>query len=201
MADTESSASDRMDVTHAIGTLVNCRRDDQVVITNQGPAREWPKQCNHPLDFHYIPSAMGAAVPLGLGLAIAQPQREVVVLSGDGSLLMNLGSLVTVVASDATNFSIVLIDNGVYEVTGGQKTASSLNHTDFAGLARAAGFPNVTHCWQADDWGKRAPDVFSKRGPRFAWLEVEPVLEDYLLDPSCPIAEQLVHLQRALLTG
>lgn len=195
----DRSSSDRMDVTDAISTLVACRRDDQVVITNQGPAREWPKQCSHPLDFHYIPSAMGAAIPLGLGIALAQPQRQIVVLSGDGSLLMNLGSLVTVAASNVTNLSIVLIDNGVYEVTGGQKTAASLNHTDFAGLARAAGFPNVTHCWQADDWSKRAPDVFSKPGPRFAWLEVEPVLEDYLLDPPCPITEQLERLQAGLL--
>jgi sulfopyruvate decarboxylase subunit beta len=198
MTTDESRSSNRMDVTCAIGTLVSHRRSNQVVITNQGSAREWPKQCTHPLDFHYIPSAMGAAIPLGLGIAIAQPHREVVVLSGDGSLLMNLGCLVTVVASEVTNLSIVLFDNGVYEVTGGQKTAASLCHTDFFGLARAAGFPNVTHCCDAEDWSNRAPDAFLKPGPRFAWLEVEPVSEDYLLDPPCPIVEQLERLQVAL---
>lgn len=191
----------RMDVTCAIATLVSLRQSNQVVITNQGSAREWPKQSMHPLDFHYIPSAMGAAIPLGLGIAIAQPQREVVVLSGDGSLLMNLGCLVTVVASEVTNLSIVLFDNGVYEVTGGQKTAASLCHTDFAGLARAAGFPNVTHSWDAEDWNSRAADIFLKPGPRFAWLEVEPVSEGYLLDPPCPIVEQLERLQSALLSA
>lgn len=194
----DSQQPDRMDVARAISTLVSNRRDDQIVITNQGSAREWPKQCTHPLDFHYIPSAMGAAIPLGLGLALAQPQREVSVLSGDGSLLMNLGSLITVVASEVTNLSIVLLDNGVYEVTGGQRTAGSLFHTDFAGLARAAGFPNVAHFWQADDWHRRAPDLFSKPGPRFIWLEVAPVTTDYLLDPPCPITEQLRHFQKAL---
>ena len=49
----------------------------QITITNQGSAREWPKLCRHPLDFHYIPSAMGAAISLGLGLALAQPERHV----------------------------------------------------------------------------------------------------------------------------
>ena len=191
-------STNRMDVTRAIETLVSHRRKNHVVITNQGSAREWPKQGTHPLDFHYIPSAMGAAIPLGLGIAIAQPHREIIVLSGDGSLLMNLGCLVTVVASEVTNLSIVLFDNGVYEVTGGQKTAASLCRTDFGGLARTAGFPNVARCCDAEDWSNRAADIFMRPGPRFAWLEVEPVAEDYLLDPPCPIVEQLERLQVAL---
>src|SRR5439155_17136250 len=94
---------DGMSVIDALQVLVELRGDDQIVITNQASARIWPKLADHPLDFHYNPSAMGGAIPLGLGLALAQPQRHVLVISGDGSLLMNLGSLITVAASGASN--------------------------------------------------------------------------------------------------
>ena len=88
-----------MDVKAALSVLVNLRTVSEVIITNQGSAREWPKLCEHALDFHFIPSAMGGAIPLGLGIAVAQPKRRVTIISGDGSLLMNLGCLVSVVAS------------------------------------------------------------------------------------------------------
>jgi len=78
-------------------------------------------------------------VPLGLGLALAQPERAVLVISGDGALSMNLGCLVTLIDSGAANLSIVLLDNGVYDVTGGQKTAAAREGVDFAGVARAIG--------------------------------------------------------------
>src|SRR4029450_13535584 len=109
----------------ALQVLADLCAADQIVVTNQGSARIWPKLRSRALDFHYNPSTMGGAMPLGLGLALAQPRREVVVVSGDGSLLMSLGSLVTVVRAGATNFSIVLLDNGIYEVTGGQKTPAT----------------------------------------------------------------------------
>ena len=97
-------------------------RTDQIVVTTMGAAREWPKLSQHPLDFHYVPSSMGQAPPLGLGLALAKPQREVLVLNGDGGMLMNLGCLVTIVASGARNITVIVIENGIFEVTGGQQT-------------------------------------------------------------------------------
>ena len=89
-----------MPLVAALEVLAGLRRDE-VVITTMGAAREWPRLSHHPLDFHYIPSAMGEAPALGLGLALAQPSREVIVLNGDGCMLMNLGALVTIVASGA----------------------------------------------------------------------------------------------------
>jgi hypothetical protein len=87
----------------ALQVLADLCTADQIVVTNQGAARIWPKLRSRALDFHYNPSTMGGAIPLALGLALAQPGREVVAVSGDGSLLMSLGSLVSVVSAGAAN--------------------------------------------------------------------------------------------------
>ena len=99
-----------MPLVGTLETLLKLRGDDDIVITTMSAAREAPKLSQHPLDLHYIPSTMGGGPALGLGLALAQPQREVLVLSGDGSLLMNLGSLVTIVSSGATNLTLAVLD-------------------------------------------------------------------------------------------
>lgn len=185
-----------MPVGDALSILAALRRDE-IVVTNQGSAREWPKHSQHDLDFHFIPSAMGGAVPLGLGLALARPKRPVWVFTGDGSLLMNLGCLVTVAAAGATNLSILLLDNGIYEVTGGQRTAASAA-TDLAGFARAAGLATVAEYSDAATWHAQAAKFLARPGPRFVSLRVDPVRENFLLDPPCPISEQLARLRCAL---
>src|SRR5689334_8387207 len=125
-------------MTHLEALEVVARhRGDRVVVTTMGSVGLWPRLSDSPLDFHYIPSSMGQGPALGLGLALAQPGRGVIVLNGDGCTLMNLGSLVTLANTPADLF-LIIIDNELYEVTGGQPTAGS-GHTDFAGLARAAG--------------------------------------------------------------
>src|ERR1700680_3210117 len=86
-------------------------RGERIVITTMSSVGLWPQLSNSPLDFSYIPSAMGHGPDLGLGLALAQPERGVLVVSGDGSLLMNLGSLVTI-ANNPANLFVVIIDNG-----------------------------------------------------------------------------------------
>jgi thiamine pyrophosphate-dependent acetolactate synthase large subunit-like protein len=87
--------------------------------------------------------AMGAAVPVGLGLALAQPTRRVVVVTGDGELLMNLGALATVAAQRPANLAVLCLDNGVYGLTGDQATHTA-HGTDLAAVALAAGFPAAT---------------------------------------------------------
>ena len=96
----------------------------------------------------YMLGSMGLAIPIALGVAIAQPLRKVIALEGDGSLLMMLGCLTTVGARQPSNLIIVVMDNGAYEITGGQPTATSQG-TDLAAIARAAGIPN-SH-WAADE--------------------------------------------------
>ena len=81
----------------------------------------------------------------------------------------------TLIDSGATNLSIVLLDNGVYEVTGGQKTAAARTGVDFAGVARAIGYPNVGCFRRLDDWQRGAGEFLGRSGPRFVWLVVESV--------------------------
>ena len=96
----------------------------------------------------YMLGSMGLAIPIALGVAIAQPQRKVIALEGDGSLLMMLGCLTTIGARQPSNLIMVIMDNGTYEITGGQPTATSTG-TDLAAIARAAGIPQ-SH-WAADE--------------------------------------------------
>ena len=84
----------------------------------------------------YMLGSMGLAVPIALGTAIAQPKRHVVALEGDGSLLMQLGCLATVAARAPKNLTIVVWDNGIYQITGGQKTASAAT-ADLVAIAQA----------------------------------------------------------------
>src|SRR5581483_1995009 len=95
-----------MPLLPALEVVASLRREE-IVVTTMGSAREWPKLSGHALDFHYLPSAMGQAPMLGLGLALAQPSREVMAFNGDGCMLMNLGCLVTIAASGATNFTLI----------------------------------------------------------------------------------------------
>ncbi len=192
------SSTSRMPLAAALEVLVPLR-EDRIVITTMGAAREWPKLSQHPLDLHYIPSAMGEAPALGLGLALAQPKREVLVLNGDGCMLMNLGCLVTIVASGAENLTLVVFDNGIYEVTGGQRTAAAVSpaQVDFAGFARASGFASVRSFASLAAWQSGAAEMLALPGPRFAVLSVEPV-DDYQLTSPGPMSERLARFQQAL---
>jgi thiamine pyrophosphate-dependent acetolactate synthase large subunit-like protein len=182
----------------ALEVLAELRRDE-IVVTTMGSAREWPKLSQHPLDLHYIPSAMGQAPDLGLGLALAQPQREVIVLNGDGCMLMNLGCLVTIVASGAKNLTLIVFENGIYEVTGGQQTAAATGAAvDFAGMALAAGFASTAAFDSLETWRQQAADFLRRPGPRFAVLSVEPVGAAYQLESPGPLAERLKRFQQAL---
>lgn len=187
-----------MPVVDALRVLADACLDDQIVVTNQGSSRIWPRLRRRSLDFHYNPSTMSGAIPLALGLALAQPQREVLAVSGDGSLLMSLGSLVTVVGSGVKNLTVVLLDNGLYEVTGGQETPAAQVAVDYAGLARAAGFPSTAEFRDLTDWQSRSAEVLALPGPRFIRLVVGTAPREFLTSGTPPLAEQLAGLQTAL---
>jgi sulfopyruvate decarboxylase subunit beta len=191
----------RMPLVAALEVLVTAR-DGRIVVTTMGAAREWPKLSTDPLDFHYIPSAMGEAPALGLGIALAKPAREVMVLNGDGAMLMNLGSLVTIVASGAANITLVVLDNGVYEVTGGQQTAAAAvpagTRVDFAAFARAAGFTSVASFDRLEAWQAEAAAALQLPGPRFIVLAVEPVGPNYHLESPGPLPQRLASFRQAL---
>jgi thiamine pyrophosphate-dependent acetolactate synthase large subunit-like protein len=142
---------------------------------------------------------MGEAPLVGLGLALARPRQEVIVFNGDGCMLMNLGSLVTIAAAGPPNFTLVLLENGIYEVTGGQSTAAGAsNEVDFAAMARAAGWPSVFEFDDADRWRREIASVMRSPGPRFVCLHVAPVGDDYQLPAFSPMAERLAAFKAAL---
>jgi len=96
----------------------------------------------------YMLGSMGLAVPIALGVALAQPMRRVIALEGDGSLLMQLGCLTTVGQLAPKNLSIVVMDNGIYQITGGQATATA-SVADVVALARGSGIAKAG--WAADE--------------------------------------------------
>lgn len=171
----------RMSLVDSLKVLHGLRQPDQVVLTTMGSGREWMKLGTHPLDFIYAPSAMGEAPLVGLGMALAQPQRKVVVCNGDGCMLMNLGCLVTITAESPENYVLIVFDNGVYEVTGQQLTAGTgaARHAgrtiDYATIARGAGFTEVHAFRDLAAWQAQAAQVLSAKGPTFIALSVEPV--------------------------
>ncbi|MBE6500761.1 MAG: sulfopyruvate decarboxylase subunit beta [Methanobrevibacter thaueri] len=114
--------------------------DDELVICNIGfPSRELYEIDDRSKNFYMIGS-MGLASSIGFGLALARPNEDVVVIDGDGSLLMNMGSLVTVFANNPSNLTWIVIDNGAYGSTGNQDTyAQSIDLVD---VARGVGFKN-----------------------------------------------------------
>lgn len=165
----------RMNAKDALRVVHAARRPDDVVITTMTPARDWMTLPQTPLDLVLVPSAMSHATSMGLGIALAQPQRRVIVCNGDGSMLMNLGSLVSIVAAGVTNVIVIVFDNGTYEVTGSQPVPGA-TVTDFTMLARGAGFPLVFDFASVESWEQSIGDVLNTAGPAFVVLHVEPVI-------------------------
>src|SRR3990172_3897079 len=123
---------ERMDLFRSLAA----RRNDEVVIMTMTATLQWPLVSQHPLDFDFLAFGMGHASDFGLGLALARPERKVVVLKGDGGLLMSLGSLVTMGRYGPPNLLVLLLENRSYEMTGGQRFAPDV---DFVAIARRGG--------------------------------------------------------------
>src|SRR5919199_3116470 len=151
-----------MSTRQALEVLAH-HRGERVVITTMTSVAVWPELSDTPLDFAYLPSSMGQAPALGLGLALAQPGRGVIVVNGEGSMLMNLGALVTL-ANHPADVYLLILDNGLYEVTGGQRTAGT-GHADFALLARGAGIQRVYAFDSLDGWKAGAGEALRGPGP------------------------------------
>lgn len=164
----------RMSAKEALVAVHAARRDEDVVITTMTPARDWMTLPQRPRDLVLVPSAMSHATSIGLGLALAQPARRIIVCNGDGSMLMNLGSLVSIAAAGATNMVVLVFENGTYEVTGSQHVPGA-GVVDYATLARGAGFDSVFEFSDLAHWRRGIGLVLSASGPTFAVLHVEPV--------------------------
>jgi sulfopyruvate decarboxylase subunit beta len=161
-----------IDLADALAAVRDARSEHDVVIATMSAARAWMEMGTHPLDMIFVPSSMGHATSFGLGIAMAQPRRRVFVCNGDGSMLMNLGSLVTIAAAAPSNLVILVLDNGVYEVTGAQPLPG---RPDYAAIARASGIGNVHHFPSPGSWAAGAAGVLASEGPVVVVLDVRPV--------------------------
>ncbi len=128
--------------------LVATLKNDEAVIGGIGNANFdlWASG-QRPQNF-YMLGSMGLTIPIAFGVAMAQPQRHVIALEGDGSLLMQVGCLATVAMRAPKNLTMVIWDNGIYQITGNQPTASA-STSDLVAMARGAGLSNSN--WAADE--------------------------------------------------
>jgi len=130
----------KLDRRAAMAALVANRSDDLLIVPGLG-STTWDLAAagDDPRNF-YLWGAMGGAAMIGLGVALAQPDKRVAVVTGDGEMLMGLGALATIGVKQPGNLAVIVFDNGVYGETGMQPSHTSFG-VDLAGVARAAGVP------------------------------------------------------------
>src|ERR1700728_917728 len=146
-----------------------------LVVTSLGNASYlWAKLHEAPENF-YFEDAMGLALPLALGLAIAQPDRPVVVVEGDGAVMMHMGALVTVGAVAPGNLTVLLIQNGVHAASGGQALTNA--NLDLAALARSAGIARAQNVTTPEALASAMGAPADGAGTRFLVLATKPDTE------------------------
>jgi len=153
----------------ALGAIL-ARRGDALLVTGLGSTCYDAGTMDHPHTF-YLWGGMGAAAMVGLGLALAQPERRVIVATGDGEMLMALGALATIGAQRPRNLAIVVMDNELYSETGMQPTHTSRG-VDLAGIARAAGFAGSGTVYNVKQLQAWVPKLYRSTGPVFLAAKV-----------------------------
>ena len=161
--------------SRAIGAVLELLTNELVVVCNGFPSREAYALRDRPENFYMIGS-MGIASAIGLGVALAQPSRKVVVLDGDGNVLMGMGTLATVGALKPKNFIHIVYDNEVYGSTGNQPTISQSVRLEQ--VAKAAGYRNVERVRELDDLVYEARTMLKQDGPSFLLVKVSELAED-----------------------
>jgi thiamine pyrophosphate-dependent acetolactate synthase large subunit-like protein len=157
-------------------------RGDMLVVTGLGSSTyDCAAAGDHPLNF-YLWGAMGSAVTVGLGLALAQPKHRVLVITGDGEMLMGLGALATVAVKRPENLAILVIDNEHYGETGMQRTHTS-SAVDLAGAALACGFPCSATVRQMRELDDAVPTLQAAKGPILVVLKVSATRDPLVLPP------------------
>jgi thiamine pyrophosphate-dependent acetolactate synthase large subunit-like protein len=166
------SRANLLDRRRVVSALLADRKEAVVVGGLGASTYDIAAAGDHARNF-YLWGAMGGAVMIGLGLALAQPQLPVVVITGDGEMLMGMGSLATVGLQKPANLSIIVLDNECYGETGGQMSHTAAS-ADLVGIARACGIPDTRAISTLDEvaaFAKTLQDVGA--GPRFASVKID----------------------------
>jgi len=154
-----------------VSRLLEDRGDMMVVAGLGAPAWDITAAGDHDLNFPMW-GAMGGATMIGLGLALAQPKKKVLVITGDGEMLMGLGSLATIAVQKPRNLYIVVLDNEHYGETGMQETHTG-HGVDLAGMAKAAGFPHARNIATQSGVARLKSMIRSGAGPLFAQVKID----------------------------
>ena len=181
------------DVLQAIAA----QRGEAIVVPTMTTAPAWRRLAPSDLSVTCV-GFMGGASSLGLGLALARPDRRVVVLDGDGSLLMQLGSLATVAGAAPRNLVHFLFKNGVYHTSGAQGIPGGLS-VDFVMMARGAGYRLATGIDDIGDLERRLPELLRAEGPVFVELRTGLAAETPMTVRERTPFHQQVHDARAKL--
>lgn len=171
----------RLDLSRRIVGLVD---DDVALVAGIGNAGFDLFSAGHRPGNFYMLGSMGLAVPIGLGVALAQPERPVIVMEGEGSILMNLGALATVGREAPPNLTIVVWDNAQWQLTGGQQTATE-STTSMEAVARACGIDNAGAPEDEDRFEQNVRYALDAPGPHVivAHIDAEPAPGRHHDDP------------------
>lgn len=185
------NASDNLEVgaldrRQAVPAIVGRHEDFLIVAGLAGSARDMAAMTDDGAHIYAMAGAMGAAAMMGFGLALAQPEHRVLVVTGDGELLMNVGALATIAVENSPNLSILCVDNGHYGETGYQKSHTSLG-VDLEKMAIGAGIKATRTVTREDQIADASKVIRETNGTAFVCLRVRPTNPPSyrrLLDPA-----------------
>ncbi len=193
MANGKTAVLDRRDV---VATILR-DRNDALVVTGLGSSSYDAGVHDHQHTV-YLWGGMGGTAMIGFGLATAQPSRRVVVVTGDGDMLMGLGSFATIGAEQPRNLAIVVIDNELYSETGMQVTHTQRG-VDLAGVAKACSFPLAQTIYSEQELARIVPEIYGRQGPVF--VDVKVTAKRYTLSIRMRDGVHIKNLFREALLG
>ena len=167
---------------------------DDVIVATTGYAGRELYACEDRPNHFYMVGSMGCASSLGLGLAIACPDRRIIVIDGDGAALMHLGALCTIGHERPTNLLHILLDNGIHESTGGQATVS--HSIDFCAIAAASGYPHTFSVATPEDLSAEIAE--RREALSFLHVPIFPGVFEKLSRPTITPADVAVRLRKFL---
>ena len=151
-------------------------RDDSIVVSGRG-GKHWINISDTALDIPLGDPAMGGHAAFAFGLAMALPQKKIVLFDSEGDLQMSLGVLITIAEQKPSNFYHFMLDNECYATTGGQPVPNAKN-VKYDEMAHAAGYPRAFSFTDLDAFSKALPDILEKKGPVFVAMKVVPEVEN-----------------------
>ena len=186
-----------IDVRDAMRAVLKHRKGDLVVSTEMAVLAWADVSDDWSLDIGMPSMSKGSS--MALGMALAQPDRRVIVWDGDGGLLMNLGSLVTIAGKAPANLYHIVLDNGMYATTGGQRVPN-VGNSSFAALAKEAGYPRTYEFDNLEDWKTSVEQLLDEKGPLLIVLKSAPEFPNWSAPGNFPRFRSAT-AARAAMTG